>query len=319
MDVYEEEFGDLLVVNTRRTVQQQFYGDTMKRLVRLYSFLPAELLECRMQKYWEKFLERNPNLRKKHKAEMKAIRALCPSANLSKVPQRKSLKRLGANLRRARAPQQAAKRTSGGSNAQANLSRPQNGRKGVVEQRYMPLDIRVTRSPPATVEPDKLSMAANQAAEEPEEAEEKRMNENLPAVSEMTATKTGNAPRQDDARPDIVAHFEENKLSLAAGTEGDTKHATSSWSPTHRVHNAAHDGPLNVQANASILEPLQQQRGTAGEHAPEGRAHDDTESDSEYGEFPPLMSRMQVAASDAASDDEYEHALDDDFPPLETP
>lgn len=63
MDVYEEEFGDLLVVNTRRTVQQQFYGDTMKRLVRLYSFLPAELLECRMQKYWEKFLERNPNLR----------------------------------------------------------------------------------------------------------------------------------------------------------------------------------------------------------------------------------------------------------------
>lgn len=255
MNVYEEEFGDLLVVHQGRTVQQQFYSDNIKRLVTLYSFLPAELLERRMQKYWEKFLERNPHIRKKHKAEMKAIQALCPGDNLSKVPQRKWRQHLGANLQRARTPQQAAKRTTGGSNAQANISRPQNRKKGAVEQRYVPLEIRVTRSPPATAEPDKLSTAANQAAEEPEEAEKKRMNEDLPAISETAATKMGNASEQNDGPRDIVTHFEA----------------------------------------------------------------DDTDSDSEYGDFPPLLSRMHVAASDAASDDEFEHALDDDFPPLETP
>ncbi|XP_077558438.1 uncharacterized protein LOC144173950 isoform X1 [Haemaphysalis longicornis] len=71
----------------------------------------------------------------------------------------------------------------------------------------------------------------------------------------------------------------------------------------------------STSAGSDLVWPSQEPPG----HIVSRNKHDDTESDSEYGEFPPLMSRMQVAASDAASDDEYEHALDDDFPPLETP
>lgn len=254
MDVYEEEFGHLLAVNTGRTVQQQFYSDNIKRLVTLYSFLPEELLELRIQKYWEKFLQQNPHVRKKHKAEVKAMQALGSSALRNKAPQRKPRQLFGATLRRVRTLQQKSERTSDGSNAQANPSRPQERRKEAVEQRYPPLDIRVTRSAPATAEPGKPLVIANQTAEEPQEEKEKRTNEDLPAVSEMATTKMGNASQQDDALPDIVRHFEE----------------------------------------------------------------DDTD-DSEYGDFPPLLSRMQVATADDASDDEFEHALDDDFPPLETP
>lgn len=56
MDEYEREFGDLLYLRSKPTVYERFYNDNIKNMVTKYNFLPAELIECRMQSLWKKLL-----------------------------------------------------------------------------------------------------------------------------------------------------------------------------------------------------------------------------------------------------------------------
>ncbi|KAL3224447.1 hypothetical protein MRX96_026563 [Rhipicephalus microplus] len=84
MDEYEREFGDLLYLRSKPTVYERFYNDNIKNMVTKYNFLPAELIECRMQSLWKKLLAKNPALRSRHESNIRDAKLLCAKNQASK-------------------------------------------------------------------------------------------------------------------------------------------------------------------------------------------------------------------------------------------
>lgn len=63
MDVYEREFGDLLHYKPKITVYEQFVLQNLSRMLRLYNFLPRNIIMLRFEELWQRHLLRHPEIR----------------------------------------------------------------------------------------------------------------------------------------------------------------------------------------------------------------------------------------------------------------
>ncbi|XP_002407624.3 uncharacterized protein LOC8027219 [Ixodes scapularis] len=96
MDVYEREFGDLLHYKPKITVYEQFVLQNLHRMLRLYNFLPRNIIMLRFEELWQRHLLRHPEIRKTHEEERKNPRK-------SRRPNRQRAPRtLGKNALRTR-------------------------------------------------------------------------------------------------------------------------------------------------------------------------------------------------------------------------
>lgn len=63
MDVYEQEFGNLLSYRIEPTKHQMFRRCLRQRVLAMCKYLPLEMVELRVQGLWNKFLARHPEIR----------------------------------------------------------------------------------------------------------------------------------------------------------------------------------------------------------------------------------------------------------------
>ncbi|XP_075736001.1 uncharacterized protein LOC119170100 isoform X2 [Rhipicephalus microplus] len=201
MDEYEREFGDLLYLRSKPTVYERFYNDNIKKMVTKYNFLPAELIECRMQSLWKKLLAKNPALRSRHESNIRDAKLLCAKTKQAKTRQRRSKGNAQSCYKpRRRCSQRSESLTyhdededCEGDLFQTPLPcfKTKTYNRRAVENRYRPLNIRVTRH--STTVPKETERPATPQHSDDEKKREKDQDDD----SSSTSDKTSEASQSD--------------------------------------------------------------------------------------------------------------------------
>ncbi|XP_070391395.1 uncharacterized protein [Dermacentor albipictus] len=244
MDVYEREYGDLLYLGNKATAYQQFYNSNIKMMLTKYNFLPLELIKCRMQSFWRKLLARNPALRSRHESDVRAAKLLCSKKKPVKTRQRKLQKKARSSYKpRRRGSQKAECLTESDEDDQGDLYRTplpgfrskRNNRR-VAENRYMPLDIQVTRHAQALAEENKRPTSSENNGEEQEHAE--KLEEESSLTSHETTEMNRSGAPEHCTSDDTTGYHEEVGNQRALST---TKHLTTTHEPSFYTANTTAD------------------------------------------------------------------------------
>ncbi|XP_075736017.1 uncharacterized protein LOC119170100 isoform X3 [Rhipicephalus microplus] len=224
MDEYEREFGDLLYLRSKPTVYERFYNDNIKKMVTKYNFLPAELIECRMQSLWKKLLAKNPALRSRHESNIRDAKLLCAKTKQAKTRQRRSKGNAQSCYKpRRRCSQRSESLTyhdededCEGDLFQTPLPcfKTKTYNRRAVENRYRPLNIRVTRH--STTVPKETERPATPQHSDDEKKREKDQDDD----SSSTSDKTSEASQSDASEE----HSSDDSTGIS--DEDDTDHSS---------------------------------------------------------------------------------------------
>ncbi|KAL1427653.1 hypothetical protein MTO96_017344 [Rhipicephalus appendiculatus] len=194
MDEYEREFGDLLYLRSKPTAYEQFYNANIKKMITKYNFLPADLIECRMQSLWKKLLAKNPALRSRHESNIRDAKLLCAKKKPAKTRQRKPKKKAQSRYKpRRRGSQKSECLTDNDENEDGEGDlfhtplpgfRSKRNNRRAVENRYRPLNIRVTRHSPTL--PEETERPASPQHNDDEQEREEKPEDEPPLTSDKT-------------------------------------------------------------------------------------------------------------------------------------